>query len=276
MDRNQEYCILAGEFARLCNTTRDTLRYYEKQGILVPYRNESNGYHYYSYAQMASFYFIRVFRQLGCSVAEIEDYLLGGQEAQFDTFLNRQYAALLAEKSELERKIAMASGMLTLLSEIRKADTGSPVICTLPEMVRLKVTPIASHPATSMAEIQTDIRRHLAICDVPGVQIFPMGAVIDKENFLNENYSYKQLFSFLNADAIVTDEQNILDFAGRKAVVCVCKDRDGCIRETYRAMTDYLIKNNLRAESDVYSLSIVNVIDSQKMRRYLKYLFVCV
>ena len=32
----EEYCISAGAFARMCQTTRDTLRYYEKQGILVP------------------------------------------------------------------------------------------------------------------------------------------------------------------------------------------------------------------------------------------------
>ena len=38
-----EYCIPAGEFARICGTTRDTLRYYHKQGILVPQRNAANG-----------------------------------------------------------------------------------------------------------------------------------------------------------------------------------------------------------------------------------------
>ena len=40
----EEYCISAGVFARMCQTTRDTLRYYEKQGILVPKKSEKNGY----------------------------------------------------------------------------------------------------------------------------------------------------------------------------------------------------------------------------------------
>ena len=34
--QDTEYCISAGEFAKLCKTTRDTLRYYDKMGILVP------------------------------------------------------------------------------------------------------------------------------------------------------------------------------------------------------------------------------------------------
>ena len=58
----EEYCISAGAFARMCQTTRDTLRYYEKQGILVPKKSEKNGYHYYSYAQISSYYFISTFQ----------------------------------------------------------------------------------------------------------------------------------------------------------------------------------------------------------------------
>lgn len=39
MQKKDEYCITAGEFAKMCQTTRDTLRYYERQGILVPKKN---------------------------------------------------------------------------------------------------------------------------------------------------------------------------------------------------------------------------------------------
>ena len=83
----EEYCISAGAFARMCQTTRDTLRYYEKQGILVPKKSEKNGYHYYSYAQISSYYFISTFRGLGCSVEDIKEYLLGGEEVRFDGLL---------------------------------------------------------------------------------------------------------------------------------------------------------------------------------------------
>ena len=84
----EEYCISAGVFARMCQTTRDTLRYYGKQGILVPKKSEKNGYHYYSYAQISSFYFISTFRGLGCSVEDIKEYLLGGEEVRFDGFVD--------------------------------------------------------------------------------------------------------------------------------------------------------------------------------------------
>ena len=54
MQAKGEYCITAGEFAKMCQTTRDTLRYNERQGILVPKKNPVNGYRYYSYAQIST------------------------------------------------------------------------------------------------------------------------------------------------------------------------------------------------------------------------------
>lgn len=173
----EEYCISAGAFARMCQTTRDTLRYYEKQGILVPKKSEKNGYHYYSYAQISSYYFISTFRGLGCSVEDIKEYLLGGEEVRFDGFVDRQYAALLMQQRELERRIGIIGNTRKLLEQIRKNDTGKPELYEQPEIFRLKVTKVLSDPATSFSEISTDIHRHLKECAHPGIQAFPYGSV---------------------------------------------------------------------------------------------------
>lgn len=134
----EEYCISAGAFARMCQTTRDTLRYYEKQGILVPKKSEKNGYHYYSYAQISSYYFISTFRGLGCSVEDIKEYLLGGEEVRFDGFVDRQYAALLTQQRELERRIGIIGNTRKLLEQIRKNDTGKPELYEQPEIFSIK------------------------------------------------------------------------------------------------------------------------------------------
>lgn len=197
----EEYCISAGVFARMCQTTRDTLRYYEKQGILVPKKSEKNGYHYYSYAQISSYYFISTFRGLGCSVEDIKEYLLGGEEVRFDGFVDRQYAVLLKQQRELERRIGIIGNTRKLLEQIRKNDTGKPELYEQPEIFRLKVTKVLSDPATSFSEISTDIHRHLKACDHPGVQAFPMGAAIGREDFQKGQYVYREVFSFADAQA---------------------------------------------------------------------------
>jgi DNA-binding transcriptional MerR regulator len=273
MKFSSEYCISTGMFAQLCETTRETLRYYHKKGILVPRKQERNGYFYYSYAQIASFFFIRTFRELGCSVEDIQTYLLGGQQVEFDAFVDKQYHALLEERAEIERKISVIAGTRALLKEIRAADTRHPTLRTLPSELNLKLTPVRSRPATSASEIMPDILRHLAACQVPGVQAFPVGASIGVEDFLAERYSYQQVFSFAEEKIEAPDR---LTLGGRTCAVFVCRDGDGEMAEHYREMANFLKECHYRPASDLYSLSMVNVIDPHETRRYLKYLFICV
>ena len=62
------------EFARLCNTTRDTLIHYDKIGLLIPAFIASNGYRYYSFRQYESFQMIYTMKLLGVSLSKIKEY----------------------------------------------------------------------------------------------------------------------------------------------------------------------------------------------------------
>lgn len=271
-----EYCIPAGEFARICGTTRDTLRYYHKQGILVPQRNAANGYHYYSYAQVASFYFIATLRGLDCSAADIREYLLAGEQARFDSFMAGQYQKLLAQRAALEQKIALLSGSLQLLEEIRAADAGGPVVQTWSREAALRLTPVLSRPARSFREIAPDVQRHIAACEAVGATPYPMGVSMDAAGFLAGDYAYRQVFSFAPLSVAAGAEGGAEPLPGRRVAAAVCRDSDGDITAVYRRLADFIRARGLRPRSDVYSLSLVNVIDPTAARRYLKYLFVCV
>lgn len=40
--------LLTGQVSKIFNISKDTLRYYDKMGLLKPEINKSNGYRYYS------------------------------------------------------------------------------------------------------------------------------------------------------------------------------------------------------------------------------------
>lgn len=263
-----EYCIPAGEFARICGTTRDTLRYYHQQGILVPRRNEKNGYHYYSYAQVASFYFIAAFRSVGCAAADIRAYLMGGEQAQFDQFVGKQYQNLLDQRAELDAQIDRLSVSLQLLEEIRAADTGGPVLRGLPGALTLLATPVQAKEAGSFARIGADVRRHMAVCQAAGVPCFPMGAAMEAADFLAGRYYYSQVFSLAHSGRDTP-------WPSSRGAAIVCRDSDGDITVQYRRLADFIRQQGLEPVSPVYSLSLVNAIDPNANRRYLKYVFVC-
>ena len=65
-----------GEFARICKTQISVLRYYDKEGLLVPeYIDAFTGYRYYSEEQIAVFVRISALKQAGFSLGEIKDIL---------------------------------------------------------------------------------------------------------------------------------------------------------------------------------------------------------
>lgn len=61
-----------GEFSVLAKTTIKTLRYYEKEGLLLPTFVDTNGYRYYETNQLLDLAKIISFRQIGLSIREIK------------------------------------------------------------------------------------------------------------------------------------------------------------------------------------------------------------
>jgi len=73
--------IRIGDFSKLSHLTVKTLRFYEKEGLLIPQSTDKwTGYRMYETCQLARAARIRAFRQLGLSVAEIRDILNGADE----------------------------------------------------------------------------------------------------------------------------------------------------------------------------------------------------
>lgn len=54
-----------GEFAKICNVSKQTLFFYDNQGIFSPEFTGENGYRYYSYTQIEAFTVIVMLRDLG-------------------------------------------------------------------------------------------------------------------------------------------------------------------------------------------------------------------
>ncbi|MFZ6746049.1 MerR family transcriptional regulator [Undibacterium sp. JH2W] len=59
------------QFAGVCEVSTDTVRYYEKQGLIKPATRQTNGYRKYGDADVQTLRFVRGAQALGFSLAEI-------------------------------------------------------------------------------------------------------------------------------------------------------------------------------------------------------------
>ena len=64
-----------GELAKLGNVAVDTVRYYERGGLLAPARRTASGYRYYGDAEIKRLRFIRRAKALGFTLDEVRSLL---------------------------------------------------------------------------------------------------------------------------------------------------------------------------------------------------------
>lgn len=72
MDRQKVFKI--NELAKLFNVSTDIIRYYEKQGLITPIRNEENNYRYYTIEDVKKLMMIRELLGLNFSLEQIKDF----------------------------------------------------------------------------------------------------------------------------------------------------------------------------------------------------------
>ncbi|WP_115715919.1 MerR family transcriptional regulator [Amedibacterium intestinale] len=275
MHYSLDYNITSGTFAKICNTTRDTLRYYHKQGILVPIQNSVNGYYYYNLAQISSFFFIKKLREIGCSTKDIKTYLLAGEKTRFDSFLENQYQILLKEREAIENRMQLLTHTVRFFNYVRHADHKVPQLLTLSKEATVTLSPLDSTFLHSSQPILDNVIIHLERMNNTTAQPYPFGAVFDVETFLDSSPTPKYIFSFVYEDSAEYC-QNLYKLPSTNLLTYVQRDNEASLEMHLESFKNYIKKENYIPLSDVFSLMIVNIIDPVENGKYLRFSFVCV
>lgn len=121
--------MLIGEFSKITGISADTLRYYEKEGIIKPMRNESDRRNY-SESDVKWAEFIIRLKDTGMPIREIRRYAklrVKGNETLYERLemllahqkkLDTQIAKLLENRSRLDDKIEYYRNELVKRNEI--------------------------------------------------------------------------------------------------------------------------------------------------------------
>lgn len=120
--------LTIGEAAQRLEVSADTLRYYEKQGLLKPTERTEAGYRLYSEDALRRLRFIKHSQHCGFTLAEVRELLeiRGRENARCDDVRHRA----TEKKLQLERKIRALQAMslaLDDLIDVCQAQTGNPL-----------------------------------------------------------------------------------------------------------------------------------------------------
>ncbi|HHD2753228.1 TPA: MerR family transcriptional regulator [Clostridium perfringens] len=118
-----------GEFAKLKNITSETLRYYDRIGLLKPIKtDEKTGYRYYSILQYERLSTILELRQLGMSIEEIIKYFDNRNLNQSLNILKQKYDELEEKIKELKALEKSTKEKIKHLEYISKVDHSEEII----------------------------------------------------------------------------------------------------------------------------------------------------
>ncbi|HYE11632.1 MAG TPA: MerR family transcriptional regulator [Patescibacteria group bacterium] len=118
--------FLIGELSKIFNISADTLRYYDKIGLLKPEYDQYNHYRYYSLENFFTLSRILFLKSLDISMKDIKNYfsnqekdhllrLLKSEKDEIDSKINR----LINLKGKIESKIDLIEGANSYINEIR-------------------------------------------------------------------------------------------------------------------------------------------------------------
>lgn len=99
----KESWLTAGQFAKLASTTKRTVTWYDKEGILKPHFIGQSGYRYYKPEQIIDFQVILLLRHLNFSIAQIKEFLL--KNTTFKELFHLKRKAVIREIDKLTRSL---------------------------------------------------------------------------------------------------------------------------------------------------------------------------
>lgn len=183
-----------GEFAKLCRVKKQTLFHYDDIGILSPDIVARNGYRYYSYKQLETFYMIATLKELDMPLKEIREYMDKRSPENFVRLLEAQ--AVKAEDSI--RKLQYMSSYINKKLQITKE-----AIVIEKEKIHIEEQPkehfiITEYSGSNEDEdIDKAITRHFNYCKELGIQsAYGIGGMIETENIRRKNeYRYAYFYT---------------------------------------------------------------------------------
>ena len=111
LEKGGDDVIKIGDFAKICNVSARTLRYYDQEGVLkADFVDETSGYRFYSLEAVEKYKKLVFYKELGFSLREIKK-LLAATEEEEKEMLKKKKGTLLSSVQQIQGQVQTINGM---------------------------------------------------------------------------------------------------------------------------------------------------------------------
>lgn len=260
---SKDIYLLSGQFAKLCGTTKETLRHYHKKGILIPAKQEQNGYFYYSINQCLTFELIQLFTQTGNSLEEIKKYLNNCSIENFSVLMKKSYQNLLERKNSIEQMIRIVEHSIDYTEESKnKCQEIIIEECPAEYFWSFKIDPIQYEDLNKVSQAVYQFRKFNNKNEFITEYFYTY--FIDKKNFIEKNY----LIDTISVKTDISNKYNFIKPEGDYLSI-YHRGKPETIKNSLDKLNYLIEKHNLRIFNKIYQTEIINNQITQDENKYI-------
>jgi len=263
-----------GEVAKIYNVSTDTLRFYDKIGLLSPWHKGDNGYRYYSKAQFEIISTIMLLRNMGTPVKNLRDALYSSSHDKIDAELERYSRSVdeeIARLQSLKREAEILRENIKFLPKgATESEVTNPEITTLPDMWMFS--------KQFGSEDELDIEQILYVNQLAKRDWTTRAGIIStitRDNLINHNFHTYDRYGYLSETAVEVDSPFLEKIPSRLCGVCsvrVCSLEHYEMDRAYLSLLDYIEEKGYRIAGEAIERNVLSIYgeDSRNPVMYFK------
>ncbi|CAD2078612.1 Multidrug-efflux transporter 1 regulator [Jeotgalicoccus aerolatus] len=258
-----EIYFTTGDFAKLCEVTKQTLFHYDNIGLLCPDHKDSKGYRYYSYTQFDTMYVIESLKEMEMSLSEIKVFISNTTpDTMIDLFkeksnqLSEKINNLISIQKTIEKKIQITE-------QAKTADFSKIKLVQAEEEYLYLSAPLLNYDDD---ENRASISYFYKECMRTLHEKYSIGVILEKHELLSgEHHSFKHLFA-------KTDFTDALPLVKKDATLQVVGYHIGKhenIADTYNEMMHFIESEKLEMTDFSYEEPLMDRISVNDSNQYV-------
>ena len=255
-----EIYFTTGDFAKLCEVTKQTLFHYDNIGLLRPHHKDEKGYRYYSYTQFDTMYVIESLKEMEMPLSEIKEFIsITTPDTMIEMFTeqSRQISEKINNLASIQNTIEKK---IQLTKEAKNTDFSKIVLSEADEEYVYLSAPLDNDDDENRAAISDFYQ----VCMRELHEKYSIGALIKIEDpAVSEIGSFEYLFA-------KTDYTDALPLAKKERSLHITGYHVGkydMVSDTYERMFSFIKENSLKTADYFYAepiLDRISVNDSDK------------
>lgn len=238
-----------GEIAKIFNISTQTLRLYDRIGLLKPsYINKASGYRYYSVDQFVSLECIKRCKTMGFSLEEIKDLIGNDSSIEYMLELTRKQKMTIRSKIE---ELELIEKQLNILEN--KINSSIQIGFNKIGFVENKERTFVKYKENLITQEELEVSSREVILEIEdkyGMLEYDISFFISYDDILNYNkVVFKSLLVELDGHENVKGK-NIVKVPKGKYLTMYFEDSSIDNRKYYNQIIDYIRENNIEVVGD--------------------------